>query len=370
MDDSSPVERAEVEPVLAEYPDDCQPLRSARLGIEALGAAGGYSGASLWRLATARGLLCLRRWPPEHPDLARLEFVHAVLRHVREKGFLLAPHPIRTRGGAEFVRRAGRFWELTPWLPGRADYRSDSRPEKLEAALETLARFHLAAADFGEGPGVRGQGSGASGGGLTSPGRKARVEPDMNSPSPGIAYRLSKLAALRGGEMQQLVAAIQSPRIPPQWAELAGIARRLLPLFAKAEPAVDRQLAAANRLRVPLQPCIRDIWHDHVLFQGVRVSGLVDFGAMHVDTVAADVARLLGSLAADDTAARRLGLAAYQALRPLSADELQLVEAFDRSTVLISGINWLEWVFVQQRSFEDPADVTRRVARILGRLGG
>ncbi len=60
--------------------------------------------------------------------------------------------------------------------------------------------------------------------------------------------------------------------------------------------------ASAVALKVPIQPCIGDIWHDHILFLGDGVSGLVDFGGMRADTVAGDIARLLGSLVADDPA--------------------------------------------------------------------
>ncbi len=72
---------------------------------------------------------------------------------------------------------------------------------------------------------------------------------------------------------------------------------------------------AAELLAAPLQPCIRDVWHDHVLFVGDDVSGLVDFGAMQPDSVAADIARLLGSLAGDDRQAWTIGLAAYESVQ-------------------------------------------------------
>ncbi|HYH65864.1 MAG TPA: phosphotransferase, partial [Urbifossiella sp.] len=45
---------------------------------------------------------------------------------------------------------------------------------------------------------------------------------------------------------------------------------------------------------VPLQPCLVDVWPEHVRFDGDRVVGLIDFGAVQTDHVAADLARLFG----------------------------------------------------------------------------
>jgi Ser/Thr protein kinase RdoA (MazF antagonist) len=120
---------------------------------------------------------------------------------------------------------------------------------------------------------------------------------------------------------------------------------------------------------VPLQPCLRDIWHDHVLFQGDRVTGIVDLEAMRIDSVAIDVARLLGSLCPTDPSEYKFGLETYQDGRPLSGDELALVEAFDRSQRLLAGARWVQWVFVDRRTFSDPLAVLKRMDHILERLG-
>lgn len=95
---------------------------------------------------------------------------------------------------------------------------------------------------------------------------------------------------------------------------------------------------------------------------------------MRTDNVAGDVARLLGSLSfnesngASDADVWRDGLAAYESVRPLSADERQLVGVFDRSTAILAGINWLQWLFVELRTFADLAAVRHRLAAIVARL--
>lgn len=337
-----------VEIVLAQYDDDCRPR-----AMEFLGVAGGFSGAAFWRLTTDRGLLCLRRWPiPESSDWPdRLRFIHAVLEHVARRGFALVPVPIRTRHAESWVHREQHDWELSAWLPGAADYFPARRPEKLRGALAALALFHLAAADF------------------------PRPEQGL-APSPGILRRRRQIDSLRSGGFYAIAMAVQAPpKVPAgveksDWIELVRLAHRLLPLYAQAEGRVLSELIAAEPQKVPLQPCIRDIWHDHVLFEGDRVSGLVDFGAMRVDNVACDLARLLGSLSdgAKNAGDWQAGLAAYEAVRPLSADERRLVGVFDRSTALLAGINWLEWIFIEGRTFADFGAVADRLAGIVFRL--
>jgi homoserine kinase type II len=322
--------------VLARYGAELQPQR-----IEPLGGAGGFSGASFWRIAAPAGKLCLRRWPPEHPSPERLAMIHSVLAHVSRHGFHLAAQPHLTSDGASFVQHDRHLWELTPWLPGRADYRAAPSDARLKAALEALAQFHLAAA---AGKGI----------------------PSSPAPSPGLSERLGSLHRLQAGECDQIEALARRGG----WPEFSDRAREWFALYHAAAPNVERQLAAAARLPLPLQPAIRDIWHDHVLFSGDRVSGLVDFGALRIDSPAGDVARLLGSLAQGNPGAWRTGLAAYEQLRPLSPAERQALTVFDCSTVLLSGVNWLRWIFVEGRQFDDRRRVLERFDEHLVRLAG
>jgi Ser/Thr protein kinase RdoA (MazF antagonist) len=104
-----------------------------------------------------------------------------------------------------------------------------------------------------------------------------------------------------------------------------------------------------------------------VLFVGDAVSGLVDYGSVKVDHVAADLARLLGSLVPDDGAGMAAGLAAYGRLRPLSAQEEALVSVLDETGAVLGVTNWLRWLYRDGRWFEDRADMAH-VAQRLGQL--
>lgn len=325
----------QIERILRLYPEDCQAHQ-----IEALRPADSFSGAALWRLSAPRGELCLRRWPPGYPEPEKLQFIQAVLWHVDQEGFHRVPLPLETAHHHGFVRHAGHLWELAPWLPGEADYRRRPSREKLHNAMVALATFHQAARSFP----------------LAETGRPAR--------SPGIGDRTLRLQALVGGRLAQLRRAI----VHDQWPELASRATRLIGLAEATNRRILPALESASQLKVALQPCIRDVWHAHVLFVGPEVSGFVDFGSMRPENVAGDVARLLGSLAGDNQQDWEVGLSAYQEVRQLSSDELSLVTAFDRSTVLMGGLQWLEWFFLEGRQFDNRDAVLARVDEFVARL--
>ena len=145
----------------------------------------------------------------------------------------------------------GYLWQLEPWMPGKADYRAHPSLEKLQAAVVALAEFHLAAATF--------------------PLPHAPL-----SPSPGIQARRRELCRWLAGDLAELSHAV-APDVCPELASQAARICSLVPVRARD---VFARLERCAGHRVALQPCIRDIWHAHVLFDGSRVRGLVDFGSM------------------------------------------------------------------------------------------
>jgi len=329
---------AAIIPVLQRYAIEAR-------SMEVLGAAGGLSGAQFWRVMTARRMLCLRRWPREHPSQERLRSIHAVLQHAQRNGFERLPVPLSTLDGDTMVRHRGALFELTPWLPGRADFCDNPSQPRLHAAMTSLAEFHRAVASFSR---------------FESPLGDAAE----SGVSPGVTGRLDQLQRLIDGDVARLAAAVDRQA----HGEMLDVGRRLLLAFQAADRTVLRELSDAANWQVGLQPCIRDVWHDHILFTGNEVTGIVDFGALRRDHVACDIARLMGSLVADDSDAWQTALAAYHTVRPLSEVDRSLVAIFDRSMVLLSGMNWLHWLYVEQRRFDEPQRVQQRLRTILERL--
>lgn len=324
------LELSAIRRILERYPD------VVVQSVEPLGGAGGYSGAAFWKVHSPDQVLCLRRWPKEHPSQDRLKEIHDVLSYVAENGFAKVTAPIPLPGGHTFVSDSGYLWELTHWLAGKADFHEMPHPERLDAALVALAEFHRGAASFVQTRGV----------------------------PPGIAGRLRQLNGLCQGGVNEFTAALSKLN----WPEFNRLAATVLQLFSTNAVETKRLLEIVSHFQVLLQPCIRDIWHDHVLFEGNEVSGFVDFGAMRVDHVACDISRLLGSFVGSDRQLWPRGLRAYESLRPLSDDEKVLVETYDRSTVLLSGVNWVQWIAVEGREFSDRRRVLKRMEDIVGRM--
>lgn len=313
--------------------------------IAPLGNAGGWSGSELWRVSAEGNALrgvpgaaetrdfCLRRWPQEHPTPQRLQFIHATLDRAAAAGLQYVPAPLRTTAGKTFVESDGHLWELTPWIPGVADFRDRPTHARLKAAFAALASFHLATA-----------------------GNPAAAT------APALAERHARLIDLRR-QLPPLAAAVHRGLR----ADLDERAQRVLTLAPPRLFALEMPLQFAAQQQLPLQPAIRDIHHDHVLFTGDEVTGLIDFGAMRVDTPLADVARLLGSLAGDDQANRELALASYFELRPLSPADHHLIDLLDQSTLVLSGLNWLVWLYLDRRDMGDLAPIVQRLDEILAR---
>jgi hypothetical protein len=89
---------------------------------------------------------------------------------------------------------------------------------------------------------------------------------------------------------------------------------------------------------------------------------------MRDDSVAVDLSRLLGSLVGDDDQGWLHGLQVYQQIRPLSRAEYELIGTLDSSTILLSGMNWLRWIYVDRRLFDDKYQVSSRLNQIAARL--
>lgn len=331
--------------VLSNYAEAYQPT-----AVQELGNAGGFSGASLWRLATPAGTLCLRRWPESHPTIQRLEFIHRVLSLASQQGCDFIPNPIRDIANRTFVTDpANRHWELTAWMPGTpllsgshlsriaTNNTAVAKPvaatdgdaaalNRIQEAMACLARFHRAAA-----------------------------ADDLTevSQSPGLQHRLQFANELCDGQLVELQGRLKGPVRSPFQDQLLTISQLAAPMVATLPPLLDR----LAHQQLPLQPCIRDIWSDHVLFEDETVTGIVDFGAMQTECVAGDIARLLGSIGPHLGAASSiesmwsLGLEAYCNVRPLTDLEHRAVSCFHQATTVLAGFNWIRWLMVEDTEF-------------------
>src|SRR4051812_49800653 len=107
---AGPTGRDDLSTVLTRYPAIDRPCRPP----EALGNAGGWSGARLWRYESGRGPLVARAWPADGPGREALGQIHRWLEAVADLGFI--PVPLSALDGRTLQEQGGRFWEVVPWL--------------------------------------------------------------------------------------------------------------------------------------------------------------------------------------------------------------------------------------------------------------
>jgi homoserine kinase type II len=313
----------------------CYPPFCRQGTLTALRNSGGFSGAVLWRIDGPAGPLCLRAWPA-HETWPRLLFRHQLMTQARQYGLPFVPAIFNTLDGATGVEHAGRLWELTEWLPGQANFHELPSPARLDAACTALAQLHTA----------------------------WRSTPGETAICPAIRRRLDFLdewhRLLHSGWHPLDAAGRADPLFP-----LVERAWRRLPDALEQVPHRLRRWTTANHR---LQPCLCDLWHDHLLFEGDRLTGLIDYGAVKIDHVAVDLARMLGSLVKGDPAGWRTGLLAYRRFAALNAEEEELARVLDETGTLIGVANWLRWLYEEKRPFADPSSVVRRLTELVDRL--
>lgn len=306
----------------------------------------GFSGAQVWKIATPNHAWALRRWPENALPAARIRGLHRLLAHLRQSELEFVASPLTSDAGETLVVSGEQLWQLESWLPGTADFHADPNRSRLEAALTALALWHRAAATF-------------------SPMANERSWFGSDSDfSPAVSERLQKLRQLSSASFQAFNREILRAS-PDELHRLCGEMSQRIPVLA---PSITAELTALQVERFALQPCLRDIWHDHLLFSGDQLTGLIDASACRTENVATDLARLVGSLVEDDSAERQFALDVYRRHRPLSLAEEALFTALDRSGVLLSAVTWLEWLFREHRSFPSAEAVLARVRHLHRRV--
>lgn len=332
------------------------PCRIERLG------GGGHSGQAVWAVEPLPGLggaadrpgrHVLKAFPDECPP-ERAAWVHAFVTALHAAGIDAVAAPLAAPGGTTLVADdTGRLWEMCPWRPGMP--LEAPTAAQAAAALALVARMHVAAEGIAPRLGPRPP-AGAIPAWERRAGALARVgaqgfRGDSRAPVTWLARQLAERRGIASGRLE------------------AGGGRRLVARLA----AIRLPAGAA---RAPIVPVFRDLWHAHVLFEGERVSGIIDPHAAGFDSPAADLARLLGSWRAPAAVAGAAGLAtawagplaAYEAVRVIPPPERTLVELLDVGGVIGGLDHWFGWVLEEGRAFADPPGAVARVDFLLEKL--
>ncbi|TSE36528.1 homoserine kinase [Tepidimonas charontis] len=132
----------------------------------------------------------------------------------------------------------------------------------------------------------------------------------------------------------------------------------------QAELAYQNHIAASPAYQgLPRGPVHADLFRDNVMFDGERLSGVFDFYFAGCDTWLFDLAVCLNdwcidlSTGAADPARTDALLDAYEAVRPLTASERQLLPALRRAGALRFWISRLwDWYLPRQAAVLKPHD--------------
>lgn len=260
---------------------------------------GGMSGSDVWRGEDAGGtpVVALKRWPAE-TTASRLLQVHAWMREAAHLPFV--PDVVHAGDGSTVIEQEDRLWDATRWMEGQACVRASA--EEVALACEAAASLHEVWS------------------------RHSQV-----APSPGVRRRVEVLE--------------EWPRLSRQRIEYAD--RELVALLGRADALVGRtagklldELRPRQSLAVQVQPCLRDLRGDHVLFDAGRVAGVIDYGAMGIDSPALDLARLLGDLAGGDAELIAAGLNRYRVRRPNFDVSDEFVAQLERVGLICSLVGW------------------------------
>ena len=321
-----------IDEIIRRYPRSNQPLAQT----EFLGGAGGLEWAHDSGDMSRPSALWSCAWPSHGPGRAHLEEVHHWL--ARTVGLEFIPMPIADRTGRTLQELDGVFYEVTPWLPGEPDPTRSPAPGRLRSAFSSLAAFH-----------------------------ERFTAERYQGLSPGLKYRHEISVRLVEVGLDTLEQAIETgPGSEEPLCRESAI--RWVNLARTVAPRLLETLRDASARFVYLQPCLRNARPDHFLFVDERLTGLVNFGAMGVDCVAGDLARLMNDWLDDDSTARIEALDAYERVRPLDAAEASFIDVFESSLALLIGEHWIRWHFLEGRHFDDPQAVTRGIARGLAHL--
>jgi len=271
---------------------------------EFISESGGFSGARIWRSSAGWRL----KATPSASVAQPLSEIHAWMRLAGALDFV--PRVAAAHAGVSVLEAGPWLWDIVSWLPGEP-LLHDPTPVRLAAAGRALALVHLAWQSW---------------------------QPRTGT-CPAIERRVLALE-----------------RFVP------GTSRRDLLVRRLSVQGLD-QLAIWKDRTFRLQPCLCDIWTDHVLFEGDRVTGLIDFGSAKIDHPAVDLARLLGDCLGGEPLRWQPLLDAYHTIRPLAPADHALIATLEATGAVVALLTWIER---ERHRPLTPAE-TARSAKVLAR---
>lgn len=320
----------------------------------------GFSQSRIWQIecaAQATALVgagpaansrwCLRSWPLAEPGSQRLRWIHQqAWAAAQQCSFILAPVFLKQQTET-FIEYEGRLWHLEPWAIGHNDFHQPERSvrmTRLASVMHSLAKLHQCWL------------------GAPSVATSILLEPSDAfgrayagaGPSPGLENRMQHLNELVGDgsvifELAREYWRKVDTRRSGLGAKWCTVIDHIEQHWHANHSNCRTQLEQRLGWKFPLGPILADVWSDHLFFVEDRLSSIIDYGAMRIDTAAADLSRCLSSLCGQNIDELRYALQEYEAVRPLVDAERAAIQVFDESSRLLGPMVWLRWLFVERR---------------------
>jgi len=306
---------------LAAYPDLVR--HSTWVPVE---LSDSFSGASVWRgERDGQPLYAMKAWPPSL-DASRLVGIHQRMRQTKLE---YVPAIIEATSGNTVVISDGHVWDVTAWMPGVPRLIEAPTREAISAACVAVAGLH-----------------------------RCWVSNLTPQPPPAVLRRLNMLNQW------------EATPLPNYFdRELTAVLRLGHALVRAHISEVRKSLSSWANVNVPIQTCLCDLHAAHVLFEGDRVRGIIDYGAMKLDTPAVDLARLLADCTWDNPKLFWHGVDAYQsALGSIHMPDPRLIEVLAKTMPLCAVANWhlrLSGALPPNLPIER---IKARIGRLLGQL--
>jgi hypothetical protein len=301
----------------------------------------GMSIARTWYLRSSNGEFALR-FHPGRPQ-PRQQWQLGILNSLGSSSLLPRPYPADLFHLLKYYRRG--YYVLTDWKPSTTTLATEPTQENMLSAVRALAQTHLLLRPIM----------------VPDPSQELPGRLPLGPP-PGLRSRQSLLyRTLLAIEQKQAAVAAYSGA-----AEIKEFALRTLARVQQHGPKLLLALNSVIENDYYRFPCLRDMQPEHVLFAGPTVTGIVDPWAMRFDCAAADLSRLVVNFRLQQPAWYANAIATYSELVPFSMDEQPLLEWYDLSLRLLSGVNWLEWLIIEPRQFRDHSTVLQRLQWIDG----
>lgn len=295
---------------------------------------GGLSGGEAWKIETDQACYCLKLMPPDF-SVNRLLAAHHAANDRRQSGMKYLAAYLPAASGETYVQIHHELWELQTWMEGTPPEVPYMAAQK-KAMFRAVAQFHAL---------------------HESPPRETDV-------SPGLKTRIEKCEQWRLKLLKD-----QYPSLRrfghPQWKPAL---EQFLDSFADNHVRLGSLLLSLEHEPYLLEDCIADPRPENFRFAGDQLTGLFDLGSMRWDNIALDVSRLASEVSENGDVDWQFAFQSMEPQRPVTPSEERLAIALDAANVVLTGLNWVQWLVVEGITFANVDHVSSRLAHLTARL--